>query len=111
MGYGVKGAGDSESGNNPKVTSKFDRMHGHSRTPGSVSRPGGVAPVTGTHVAGHNEHGHKLPVPAKGPGVSDSVSTSATVHASSVSNPYQNKVRQSTAPAGTLNRQKQKSTT
>lgn len=28
---------------NPKVTSKFDRMHGRSRVPGSVKRPGGVA--------------------------------------------------------------------
>lgn len=39
----VAGAGDSRTGENPKVTSKFDRMHGKPRTPGQVASPGGTA--------------------------------------------------------------------
>lgn len=49
------------SESNPTVHSKFDRSHGHGLKPPHLQHPGEVAPVTGTKVAGHNEHGHKLP--------------------------------------------------
>jgi hypothetical protein len=65
----VKGAGDTGMRENPKVTSKFDRMHGEPRKPGTVTHPGGVAPVSGSKKSGFTEHGHMLPKdvsPAKG---------------------------------------------
>ncbi len=65
----VKGAGDTSMRENPKVTSKFDRMHGKPRTPGTVTHPGGTAAPTGTKHSGFTEHGHMLPkdaTPAKG---------------------------------------------
>lgn len=46
---------------NPKVTSKFDRMHGHPRKPGHVTHPGGTAPISGSSAPGHTENGHKHP--------------------------------------------------
>lgn len=66
MAYGVKGAGSSKSGENPKVTSKFDRMHGHPRVPGGVSKPGGTAPIGSGHSGGAKAHinaesGHMQP--------------------------------------------------
>lgn len=39
---------------NPKVTSKFDRAHGHPRKPGKVAKPGGYAAVSGTHQSDTN---------------------------------------------------------
>lgn len=65
----VKGAGDTGMQSNPKVTSKFDRMHGQPRTPAKVTHPGGTAAPTGTKHSGFNEHGHMYPheaTPAKG---------------------------------------------
>lgn len=50
-----------KSKGNPPVTSKFDRDHGMPRKLGKVTHPGGVAPITGTHVPGHNEGGHMYP--------------------------------------------------
>jgi hypothetical protein len=58
----VRGAGSERSdGDNPRVTSKFDRDGGKPRTPGKVEHPGGTAPITGTKVRGHTEHGHQIP--------------------------------------------------
>lgn len=60
----VHSAGDNSSGENPRVTSKFDRMHGHPRTPGKVHSPGGEAhPGSGHGGVGmerHHEHDHAL---------------------------------------------------
>lgn len=36
---------------NPKVTSKFDRSHGHPRKAAKVAKPGGAAHVSGTQDA------------------------------------------------------------
>jgi hypothetical protein len=49
-------------GSNPAVHSKFDRSQGKGLRPPHLSHPGETAPLTGTHVAGHNENGHKEPV-------------------------------------------------
>jgi hypothetical protein len=48
-------------GHNPTVHSKFDRSGGKGLKPPHLSHPGETAPVTGTHVAGHNEGGSKYP--------------------------------------------------
>lgn len=42
----VKGAGDTDSGSNPAVQSKFDRSHGRGLKAPHLSYPGQVAPVT-----------------------------------------------------------------
>lgn len=85
---------------NPKVTSKFDRMHGHPRVPGHVSKPGGTAspgsaksmPIpnrngpyeTGAKVKGHTEHGHRIPVhetaPYKAPEVTHHAPHAGRMH-------------------------------
>jgi hypothetical protein len=57
----VKGAGDSGTGENPKVVSKFERNHGMPRKPGTVSHPGGTAKPTGSKHSGFTENGHMLP--------------------------------------------------
>jgi hypothetical protein len=64
----MRGAEDEPIRANPAVKSKAS-FHGKGRPAPHLSHPGATAPVTGTHVAGHNENGHKLPVdvtPAKG---------------------------------------------
>lgn len=48
-------------GHNRAVQSKFDRSQGKGLKPPHLSHPGEVAPVTGTHVSGHNEGGHQHP--------------------------------------------------
>jgi hypothetical protein len=42
-------------GDNPRVTSKFDRMHGHPRKAGKVGHPGGTAHPGEGHMK-HEEH-------------------------------------------------------
>lgn len=59
----VHSAGDNSHGENPHVTSKFDRDHGEPRTPGKVSHPGGEAQPSFSHSRHeptskhHDEHG------------------------------------------------------
>lgn len=48
----VHSAGDNSSGENPRVTSKFDRMQGHPRTPGKVGEPGGTTEPGAGHSGG-----------------------------------------------------------
>lgn len=63
MAAEVKGAGDTDMRENPHVTSKFDRMHGHPRTPSKVERPGDPAEPMFAHErvapskVEHKEHG------------------------------------------------------
>lgn len=45
----VAGAGSNEAGENPHVTSKFDRDHGMPRTPGKAEHPGDTAEPTFAH--------------------------------------------------------------
>lgn len=61
--YPVKGAGDTHTGENPSVTSKFDRSGGMPRTPAKVGGPGKTAEppihhhrISPTRVK-HAEHG------------------------------------------------------
>lgn len=49
-------------GSNPTVHSKFDRSQGKGLKAPRLSHPGETAPVTGTHMPGHNPNGHKEPV-------------------------------------------------
>lgn len=57
----MKGAEDEGVRDNPAVHSKFDRSRGKGIPAPHISHPGGTAPITGTKVAGHTEHGAKLP--------------------------------------------------
>jgi hypothetical protein len=72
----VRGAGTDGHGDNPSVTSKFDRDHGEPRSPGKVGTPGGtaeptfahkrVAPTSVTHAAHGKVHHYGHDHPAMG---------------------------------------------
>ncbi len=57
----MAGAHDEPVRNNEAVHAKGD-LHGMGRRAPHLTHPGETAPITGTHVAGHTENGHKLPV-------------------------------------------------
>ena len=56
MSKPVAGAGESRTGENPHVTSKFDRSHGRPREPGHVSAPGGTAEPKAEPAVKHERH-------------------------------------------------------
>jgi hypothetical protein len=89
----VSGAGDDRNGENPHVTSKFDRMHGHPRKPSQVVMPGGTAePMfknerhepSHKHVTedGHKVHGYEHDHPAMG-GMADGAKAVHPTHVES----------------------------
>jgi hypothetical protein len=61
MSRTVRGAGDSGSGNNPPVRSKFDRSRGKGLKAPHLSHPGEVAKESGSGHAGFMDSGHMMP--------------------------------------------------
>lgn len=57
----VKGAGDTQTGSNPGVSSKFDKSQGKGLKAPHQSFPGQTAGITGSTKAGFNENGRMNP--------------------------------------------------